>query len=100
MYVYNITIGIDAAVEEEWLIWLYKEHIPLILQTQLFKEYKLYKVLHDNQDGTTSYCIQFFTATLEQAVKYLERYAPEHAEVHRNAFPDRHVAFRTLLEEV
>jgi Domain of unknown function (DUF4286) len=100
MVIYNITVGVDAGIEQEWLSWIEREHIPEIMGTGLFLNHKIYKVLHENPDGTISFCLQFFASSLDLAVRYLEDFAPTHAELQRIRFADRHVAFRTLLEEL
>lgn len=100
MFLYNVTIGIDPSVEQEWIAWMKSKHIPDVLRTGMFSEYKMYKVLHDNNDGTTSYSVQYFSDSLEKVVRYLEVFAPALVEEHRALFKDKHVAFRTLLEEI
>src|SRR5690349_8057948 len=47
MLLYNVTVGIDKVLEAEWLIWMRDQHIPAVMATGYFKEYKMYKVLHD-----------------------------------------------------
>jgi hypothetical protein len=84
----------------EWLEWMKAKHIPDVLDTGMFVDYKIYKVLHDNNDGTVSYSVQYFATSLELVVQYLEVFAPAMAEEHRLKFLNKHVAFRTLLEEV
>lgn len=100
MYLYNVTVGIDKEVEQEWVTWMKKEHIPDVLSSGMFVGNKMYKVLHDNEDGTVSYSIQYFAESLDPVVKYLEEFAPVMIEKHKQKFGGRHVAFRTLLEEV
>jgi len=100
MFLYNVTVGIDNDIEQEWLDWMKTRHIPDVLQTGMFVGHKFYKVLHDNNDGTTSYCIQYFATSLGQVVQYLEVFAPALVERHRQKFNNKHVAFRTLLKEV
>jgi hypothetical protein len=100
MYLYNVTVGIDKEVELEWVTWMKTEHIPDVLSSGMFVDNKMYKVLHDNEDGTVSYSIQYFAESLDQVVKYLEEFAPAMIEKHKQKFGGRHVAFRTLLEEV
>ena len=100
MYLYNVTIGIDKDVEEEWLQWMKGTHIPDVMGTGMFVQYKMYKVLHDNEDGTNSYSIQYFALSIELVAQYLEVFAPKLADEHRARFKDKHVAFRTLLEEI
>jgi hypothetical protein len=100
MFLYNVTVGIDTSVELEWLTWMKTKHIPDVLNTGMFSAYKMYKVLHDNNDGTTSYSVQYFSDSLDKVVRYLEVFAPALVEEHMRVFKDKHVAFRTLLEEV
>jgi hypothetical protein len=100
MLLYNVTVGIDKAVEAEWLIWMRDRHIPVVLATGYFKDFKMYKVLHDQGEDTTSYSVQFFAESIEDVLAYLEKAAPVIMEALRVAFRDRHVVFQTLLEEV
>jgi hypothetical protein len=100
MFLYNVTVGIDADIEQEWVLWMKTTHIPDVLRTGLFVDYKFYKVLHDNSDGSISYSVQYFATSLDNVVLYLEKFAPALVEVHRQKFRDKHVAFQTLLEEV
>lgn len=100
MILYNVTIGIDKDVEQEWLEWTKAEYIPKIMETGLFVEFKIYKVLHDQDDGGVSYSIQFFAHTINHITIYFDHYAPNFLEQLRTRFRDKHVAFMTLLEEV
>jgi hypothetical protein len=100
MLLYNVTVGIDKEVELEWLHWMKTEHIPEVMGTKLFTDYKMYKVLHDEDDGSISYSIQYFAPTLDQVTLYFEKFAPSLLEKLRLRFKDKHVAFMTLLDEV
>ncbi|MEP6734930.1 MAG: DUF4286 family protein [Chryseolinea sp.] len=100
MFLYNVTVGIDKDVEREWLEWMREEHIPKVIATGMFKVSKIYKVLHDQDEGSISYSVQFFADTLVHVTTYFEKYAPKLMEEHRKRFRDKHVAFMTLLEEV
>jgi hypothetical protein len=100
MLLYNVTIGIDKDTEEEWLVWMRQKHIPDVMNTGMFIGYKMYKVLHDNEDGTVSYSVQYFAHSIDQVVQYLEVFAPKLVDEHKQKFLNKHVAFRTLLEEV
>jgi hypothetical protein len=100
MFLYNVTIGIDKDVELEWLAWMKEEHIPKIMETGMFAEFKIYKVLHDQDDGGVSYSVQYFAHTINHINTYFDNYAPTFLEQLRTRFRDKHVAFMTLLEEV
>lgn len=100
MILYNVTIGIDKEIETEWVTWMKTTHIPDVLGTGIFLHHKFYKVLSHDDEGSVSYCIQYFTPTIEEFNRYLKDFAPTFVEQHRARFKDRHIAFRTLLEEV
>jgi hypothetical protein len=95
-----VTVGVDKDIESEWLAWMKEKHIPDVLNTRMFVSHKLYKVLHDQDDGTVSYSIQYFASSIDEIQQYLEVFAPALIEEHRHRFHNKHVAFRTLLEEV
>lgn len=99
MFLYNITVGVDKDIELEWLSWMKAEHIPKVLRTGLFVGYKLYKVLHDDDESSVSYSVQYFAQHLTDVTTYFEHH-PHIIEEHRTRFHNKHVAFMTLLEEV
>jgi hypothetical protein len=100
MLLYNVTVGVDKDIEQEWLLWMKESHMPDVLKTGMFVSSKIYKVLHDQDDGTVSYSVQYFAKSIDHIQQYLEVYAPALIEAHRQKFINKHVAFRTLLEEV
>src|SRR5687767_11376497 len=100
MLLYNVTVGIDKDIEMEWLAWMKEKHIPDVMRTGMFVSSKIYKVLHDQDDGTTSYSVQYIAKSIDHIQQYLEAYGPALAEEHRQRYLHKHVAFRTLLEEV
>jgi hypothetical protein len=100
MLLYNITVGIDKDVEQIWLNWVRENLLIEIMDTGLFSDSKMYRILHDNDDGTVSYSIQLFAVRIENITEYLHSHAPRIIEAHRQKFMNRHVVFQTLLEEV
>jgi hypothetical protein len=99
MLLYNVTVGIDKAVEAEWLTWMRAHLIPMVMGTGYFKDCKMYRIQHDQGEDTTSYSVQFFASTIEDVLAYLEKSAPI-METLRVEFKNRHIVFQTLLEEV
>lgn len=100
MFLYNVTVGIDKDVEQEWLQWMRDEHVPKVMDTGMFFDYKIYRVLHDQEEGSVSYSVQYFAYTINHITSYFEKFAPALLEEHRARFRDKHVAFMTLLEEI
>jgi len=100
MVLYNVTVGVDKDIEADWLEWMKSYHIPKVMNTGIFKEYKIFKVLSHQEESTVSYSIQYFAETVEKVMTYLNEYAPPLVEEHLKKYKNKHVAFRTLLEEV
>jgi hypothetical protein len=95
-----MTVGVDKDIEQTWLRWIRDRHIPAVMRTGMFVDWKMFKVLHDDEGGTVSYSIQYFAETIENVQQYLDVFAPEIIEEHRHRFFNKHVVFQTLLEQV
>ena len=98
MYIYNVTINIEEAVHDEWLVWMKEIHIPEMLTTGKFTQARICKVLVEEEMGGITYSIQYSVDDKET----LERYYKEDAEKMRQEgarrFGNNFVAFRTELE--
>lgn len=99
MIVYNVTVKVENEIHDEWLKWMKDVHIPDVLNTGLFADNKLMKVLVDEEDGVT-YSIQYRTTSWENLKEYQDNHAPELQKKHTQRYEGKFVAFRTLLEEV
>jgi len=99
MLLYNVTIGIDKDIESEWLAWIKENYLPRAMQTGAFTDYKIYKVLTHEEEGSVSYSIQYFSDDIEKIVYFLNHEGKLLVEEHRGRFRDRHVVFNTLLQE-
>ena len=100
MIVYNVTTGVDKEVETEWLQWMLKEHIPHVMETNLFVSYKIFRVLSQQDDGGVSYSVQYSAKSMDDVHRYIHQHAPALREEHQQKFGERQVSFRTILEEV
>ena len=45
MIVYNISNKVETAIEADWVQWQQQEHIPAIMASGQFTDYKFYKLL-------------------------------------------------------
>lgn len=99
MILYNVTVNIDHDVEQDWLQWMKDVHIPEVMSTGLFVSSRMYKVLADD-DGGTTYAIQYSCATMEQYERYRDEHAPRLRSETQKNYGGKFVAFRTLLEAV
>jgi len=99
MYIYNVTINIDKSIQDNWLNWMQKEHIPAMLATGKFSNALMTRVQVEEELGGITYSVQYKT----DSKKTLERYYREDAEKLRaqsNIFEGKFVAFRTELEVI
>jgi len=100
MLLYNETIGIDRDIEQAWLDWMRQTYLPSMMATGMFLDAKIYRILHENEDGTISYSVQYFSTSIEHIQRFLDEFAPKLVDTHRLKFANKHVIFRTLLEQV
>ena len=100
MLIYNVTVGVDKVIEQEWLAWMKEIHIPDVMNTGMFVGYKIYKVIGVEEGEAVSYAIQYSALSLNEIEKYLEEFAPRLREEGTKRFGEGQAAFRTLLEEV
>jgi hypothetical protein len=100
MIIYNVTIKVLPEINERWLQWMKEEHIPEIMATGLFHDYRICRLLEqDDQEGPT-YTVQYFTDTLENYQTYLQEYAPLLRQKSFDRFGDQFLAFRTVMQVV
>lgn len=99
MILYNITFGIEKSIEGEWKEWMKTKHIPNMMGTQLFSEYRFFKVLSGEEGDNPSYCIQYLIPTIEEFQQYLDQFSGIMMK-DLDKYKGEYAAFQTLLEEV
>ncbi|MBK6836005.1 MAG: DUF4286 family protein [Bacteroidetes bacterium] len=98
MYIYNVTLNMDAAIAEEWLHWMKTQHVPDVLKTGCFVGNQIVKIL-GNDEGAT-YSVQYTFKTMEDYDRYKAEHAPALQKEHTEKFSGKFAAFRTLLQIV
>ena len=98
MILYNITFNIEPEIQQEWLVWMNLHYTPFVLETDLFTEVRIFKLLNETENQGHTYSVQFLS--LEKVNTYLENHAPEIVDQHNKAFKYKHVSFMTILESV
>ena len=100
MIVYNITIRVDRSIDEAWLQWQKEEQIPAILETKLFTEYRIYKLMEQDEIEGNTYIIQLFADTAAQLQEFLQIHDQRLREKAFEKWGDRFISFRTTMELV
>lgn len=75
MIIYNVTVSIDKSVHDDWLPWMKNVHIPEVMQTGYFLEYKMCRVLIEDDSGIT-YSIQYTCSSMKDLEEYQKKHSP------------------------
>ncbi|MFY0599575.1 MAG: DUF4286 family protein [Cyclobacteriaceae bacterium] len=101
MIIYNVTANVEENIAEEWLMWMKETHIPNVMNTGCFKEFKILKLLNEQPDASgITYAVQYFVQDMKTMHEYTSKYATGLQMEVLEKYGQRVVAFRTLLEEV
>lgn len=99
MIIYNVTVIIEEAVEQEWLEWMKESHIPDVMKTGYFLDNRICRILAEAEGGI-SYAVQYTCANMKDLEDYQENHAPALQKEHTDKYNGKFAAFRTLLEVI
>ncbi len=99
MIIYNVTVNVDDTIHQEWLAWMKTVHVPDVMNTGMFNDFRLCKILAEEEQGTT-YSFQYTCENMKMYEKYRDEFAPALRNQVIEKFGDKFVAFRTLLEVI
>lgn len=100
MYLYNITINTDQRFEKKLVEKIKNQFIPNILNTKLFKDYKLLKLLTEMEGNGCTFSLQLFFESPSQLEIFHENVADKVMNQLSQGNEYEVVFFTTLLEEV
>lgn len=99
MILYNVSVRVDRDIEEEWLSWMISTHIPDVMKTGYFFDFKIMKILQPIiEDESTTFAIQYFCENQQKLNEYIEKAAPTLQQEHTDRYRDKALAFRTIME--
>lgn len=101
MIIYNVTVNVEESIHTDWLKWMKEVHIPEVMATNYFLDYRMARVLttHEGETGYT-YAIQYTCQAMANLDAYQAKCAAALQEAHTKRYEGKFVAFRTLLEVV
>lgn len=100
MIVYNISIKINNAIEEEWVRWQKTEHIPEVMSSGHFIDYKFYRLLEDEVSDSVIYIVQYFSQNMQEYNKYIDSFAAGLRQKALDRWGNQFIAFRTIMQSV
>lgn len=96
MILYNVTVSIDARVQEEWLTWMRGTHVPDVMETGCFNEARISRV-HGDEEGGLSFAISYVAPSQASYDLYEEKFATKLQAEHTAKYAGKFAAFRTML---
>jgi len=100
MILYNVTVKIMIAFREDWEKWMRETHIPDVMDTGFFTEYKMSRILGEDEDQGVTFAIQYLCPSMEKFQEYQEKHAKRLQADHSKKYHNKYVAFRTLMEVI
>lgn len=98
MIIYNVTVNIDENAKEEWLQWMVSQHIPNVLNTGLFTNARISRLLVEEEMGGHTFSIQYTLPSLINYELYQATYAAVLQQEHTDKFEGKFAAFRTIMK--
>lgn len=100
MIIYNVTLKVHPEIVEEWLIWMTGEHMPEMKRSGLFTDYRLCRLLEQEEEDGRTYCAQYFCDSMDDYYEYINHHASLMREKGQKKFGEKFIAFRTVMEVV
>src|SRR5438309_4661244 len=100
MIIYNVTVKVENEISLLWMQWLLEEHIPDIMNTGCFYEYRLVRLLEVDESEGPTYAIQFHATSKSDYNRYMEMHAEDMRKKSFEKWGEKFIAFRTLMEVV
>jgi hypothetical protein len=100
MIVYNVSMKVDPEIENDWVQWQQQEHIPAIMASRQFSDYKFYRLLDEETDDTATYVLQFFSPSIENYQYYISNFASQLSEQALAKWGNLFIAFRSVMRVV
>ncbi len=99
MYIYNVTIKIDSAIEHEWVSWMRNEHLEEVIATGMFDKYSFLELIEPSELDSKTYVAQYYTDSEIRYEQYIQQFAPALRQKGLEKFGDQFIAFRTILKQ-
>lgn len=100
MIIYNISIKINAAIESDWVRWQQQEHMPDVMASGQFTDYKFCKLLEQEGEDECTYIVQYFAASLENYQHYIKHFGTPLRQKAIDKWGDQFIAFHSVMEVV
>lgn len=100
MILYNITIKVDHAIHSEWLAFMKVVQMPAMMETGLFLEYTISRLLGTDETDGFTYSIQCLSPDFSAYQMYQEKHATRLQKQLSEKYGGKYVDFRTIMKVI
>ena len=98
MIIYNVTVKVDNDAADAWVGWMKSEHMAELMDTGLFIDCRLCRLLEQDETEGVTYAAQYFLESIDQYNEYIDNHAAIMREKGFKMFGGKFAAFRTVME--
>ncbi|MDB5252569.1 MAG: hypothetical protein JWP27_1738 [Flaviaesturariibacter sp.] len=98
--IYNVTIKVDPSIADAWRTWLLSEHIPGIMGTGCFSDYRVVRLLETDESDGPTFAVQYTAADAAEYARYIAEHADYFRQDSTNRWGANFIAFRSVMEVV
>ena len=101
MIIYSITTSVKNEYITEWLKWMKEEHIPNIMRTGYFENFKIYEVrVPTTNSEETTYIINYECESFEKYKEYADTEAARLRAAYAAKYSGIAKTARTVMESL
>jgi Domain of unknown function (DUF4286) len=98
--IHNRTLNVDINIASEWLQWELEEHIPKIMKTGLFDDFKILELLEQEDPEGKTFIIQFWTGDPKSYDIFMREFEQNFRREEFDKWGNQVIGFRSLLRIV
>ena len=100
MIVYNVTVKVEPGIADKWIQWMKAEHLNDMMNTGLFSDYRLCRLMEQDESEGVTFVIQYHSDSTENYQSYVQEHAPRMRKKSLDKFGNKFAAFRTVMEVI
>ncbi len=100
MIIYNVTVKVEPGIADKWMKWMKEEHLDEMMNTGLFSDYRLCRLMEQDESEGVTFVIQYHSDSIENYQSYVNEHAPHMRKKGMDKFGNKFAAFRTVMEVI
>jgi len=100
MYIYNLTVLVNASIEEKWKLWMRETYIAEVMESGCFTGFQFVRLLDMDEEEGATYALQFFAENIEDYNRFKSLYGPAIEKHKQQKWNDDFVSFATVMQVI